>query len=156
MRRLIFAAPVAFVFALAACEGAGPKQAGGTLAGAGLGALAGSQVGKGKGKLVAVAVGTLAGAFLGSEVGKSLDRADRLYMQRTSQGALEKNKSGQASRWRNPDSGNSGTVQPTRTYRTAAGKYCREYQQTVTIAGKTESAFGTACRQPDGSWKVVN
>jgi surface antigen len=26
----------------------------------------------------------------------------------------------------------------------------------VTIVGKTERAYGTACRQPDGSWKIVN
>ena len=26
----------------------------------------------------------------------------------------------------------------------------------VNIGGKTEQAYGTACRQPDGSWKVVN
>ena len=24
----------------------------------------------------------------------------------------------------------------------------------VTIGGKDEKAYGTACRQPDGSWKV--
>ena len=39
-----------------------PKQTGGGLLGAGLGALIGSQVGSGKGKLAAVAVGALAGA----------------------------------------------------------------------------------------------
>jgi surface antigen len=39
---------------------------------------------------------------------------------------------------------------------TRTGAYCREFQQTVTIGGKTESAYGTACRQPDGTWKVVS
>jgi surface antigen len=37
-----------------------------------------------------------------------------------------------------------------------SGKYCREFQQTVTIGGKTEQAYGTACRQPDGSWQIVS
>ena len=45
---------------------------------------------------------------------------------------------------------------PTRTFQTASGQPCREYQQTVTIGGKTEEAYGTACRQPDGTWKIVN
>ena len=35
------------------------------------------------------------------------------------------------------------------------GTYCREYQQTVTIDGKQERSYGTACRQPDGTWKIV-
>ncbi|MDE0174320.1 MAG: RT0821/Lpp0805 family surface protein [Defluviicoccus sp.] len=140
--------------AVAACSG-GEKEKAGTVIGAGLGALAGAHVGKGPGKLFAVAVGTMAGAALGSEVGKSLDRADRLAMRRSTQGALEKNRTGAASEWRNPDSGNQGTVTPTRTYRTEAGRYCREYRQTITVGGRTEEGYGRACRQPDGSWRIV-
>ncbi len=34
------------------------------------------------------------------------------------------------------------------------GEQCREYQRTITIGGKTETAYGTACRQPDGTWKT--
>ena len=33
---------------------------------------------------------------------------------------------------------------------------CREFQRTITIGGKTEKAYGTACRQPDGTWKEVD
>jgi surface antigen len=40
-----------------------------------------------------------------------------------------------------------------RTYQ-SGGSYCREFQNDVTIDGKKENAYGTACRQPDGSWKV--
>ena len=141
--------------ALVGCSG-GEKEKAGTVIGAGLGALAGAHVGKGTGKMIAVAVGTLAGAALGGEVGKSLDRADRLAMRRSTQTALEKNRTGAASAWRNPDSGNRGTVTPTRTYRTGQGQYCREYQQTITVGGKTEQAYGRACRQPDGSWRIVD
>ena len=47
-----------------------PKQTIGTLLGAGAGALIGSNVGGGKGKLAAVAIGALGGAYLGSEIGK--------------------------------------------------------------------------------------
>ena len=157
MKLTRFALPVALMLALAACaQEQGNKQIGGTLIGAGLGALTGSQIGGGRGKLAAVAIGALAGAYLGSEVGKSLDRADRLAMRETSQTALEKNPVGRASSWSNPDTGHSGTVTPTRTYQTASGRTCREYQQTVTIDGRTEQAYGRACRQPDGSWKITN
>ena len=33
---------------------------------------------------------------------------------------------------------------------------CREFQQTITVGGRTETAYGTACRQPDGDWKIVS
>ena len=36
------------------------------------------------------------------------------------------------------------------------GKYCREYQKTVTIGNHIEKAYGTACLQPDGSWEMVS
>jgi surface antigen len=140
--------------ALSGCMGQGPKQTGGTIVGAAAGGLLGSQLGSGAGKLAATAVGALAGAWLGNEVGASLDKADKVAMQRSSQYALEKTKSGQTSNWSNPDSGNSGSVTPTNTYQNAEGKYCREYQQTITVAGKSQEAYGTACRQPDGAWKV--
>jgi len=32
---------------------------------------------------------------------------------------------------------------------------CREFQQTITIGGTTQEAYGTTCLQPDGSWKVT-
>ncbi len=133
-----------------------PKQAGGTLVGAGLGALAGSQIGSGRGQLAAVAVGALAGAFIGSEIGKSLDKADRLYAQQAQQKAHVA-PIGETISWNNPESGNSGTFIPTRDgTNTATGEYCREYQTTVNVGGKAESAYGTACRQPDGSWRIAN
>ena len=56
--------------------------------------------------------------------------------------------------WRNPDSGNSGSITPTRTYEIANGQYCREYRQTIVIGGEPQQAYGTACRQPDGTWQT--
>ncbi len=34
--------------------------------------------------------------------------------------------------------------------------YCREYQRNVTVGNHVEQSYGTACRQPDGAWKVVS
>ena len=148
--------PAVLALALAGCQSTGPKQTGGTLLGAAAGGLLGSQFGSGAGKLAATGLGIAAGAWLGSEIGASLDRADRLYANRTAQQSLEKSPTGVTSTWRNPDSGHSGTVTPTRTYKSPDGRYCREFQQTVTVGGKTEEAYGTACRQPDGSWQIVS
>ena len=131
-----------------------PKWSLGTLLGAGLGALAGSQIGGGTGRLAAVAICALGGAYLGGEVGRSLDRADRAHADRTARNALEYNRTGETIRWRNPHSGHSGTFTPTRTYQTAGGRDCREYQTTVTVGGRNKDAYGTACRQGDGTWKI--
>ncbi len=147
----------AAALSIAACaEGTGDKEAVGTLVGAGLGGLAGSQVGSGSGKLAAVGVGVLLGGLLGRHVGKSLDRADRIAADRAAQQSFEHERIGTTTSWSNPDSGHSGTFTPTRTYQTARGQPCREYTTTVIIDGRRETAYGTACREPDGTWKIIN
>lgn len=119
------------------------------------GAWVGSNVGKGKGNVAAIAAGTLLGGYLGKSVGASLDKADKAYMGSTYQKTLEANKTGQTSNWYNPDSGNSGTFTPARTYQSSGGSYCREFKQTITIDGLAQDAYGNACRQNDGSWKII-
>ncbi|MDH3703075.1 MAG: hypothetical protein OEU46_17350 [Alphaproteobacteria bacterium] len=37
-----------------------------------------------------------------------------------------------------------------------AGGPCREFQESIVIDGKPQRAYGTACRQPDGTWKRVS
>lgn len=32
--------------------------------------------------------------------------------------------------------------------------YCREYTQHVSVGGRVENSYGTACMQPDGSWET--
>ena len=141
---------------LAGCQsGAGNKEVGGSLLGAGVGGLLGAQVGNGTGKLAAVAIGVLGGALLGNQIGQSLDKADRVYAERNAMNALETSQAGTASTWRNPDSGHSGTFTPTRTYQTAQGQNCRDYEQTIFVDGKAETATGRACRNDDGTWKIV-
>lgn len=144
--------------ALGACntfDGAGNKQLIGTGGGAILGGLAGSTIGKGSGQLWATGAGVLLGGLLGSEIGSSLDRADQAYAQQANQRAYTA-PVGETIRWNNPDSGNYGTITPVRDGRTSSGGYCREYQQTIYVGGKQQSGYGTACQQPDGSWKVVS
>jgi surface antigen len=158
MPRLPCLALVALIaLGLAGCANSeyGPKQTVGAVAGAAGGGLLGAQFGHGPGQLAATAAGTLLGALLGSEIGKSLDRTDKLYAAGAEVHALEYTPSGTVTSWQNPDSGASGTITPTRTYQTASGQYCREFQQQATVAGKTQQVYGTACRQPDGSWKLV-
>lgn len=136
--------------ALVACAG-GQKETAGTLLGGAVGGVMGSHVGGGHGRTAGIIIGTLIGALVGQDIGRTLDDADELRAARV----LEKNKTGQSSTWSNPDRGTQVTVEPTKTYQVASGEYCREYQTEVTVGGKTERAYGTACRQPDGQWKIV-
>ena len=46
-----------------------------------------------------------------------------------------------------------GTVAPMRG---DARAECREFQQTIMIGGQATKAYGTACRQADGTWKIVH
>ena len=83
-------------------------------------------------------------------------QADRLAQATSFQNALEYNRSGTATRWRNPDTAGTGATVPVRTFQVADGRYCREFQQTIIIDGRQERGYGTACRQPDGHWQIVN
>jgi surface antigen len=146
----------ALALSLAACSntGMGTKEGVGTVIGGAGGAWAGSTIGKGSGRIVATAAGTLLGAFLGNQIGRSLDRVDEMHAEQSAQQALERYPDGQSASWSNPNTGHSGYTTPTTTYQTSQGQYCREYQTAVVIDGQTQSAHGTACRQPDGTWQI--
>jgi|GEM_PF-142751 len=136
--------------ALAGQRGENVNQIGGAVIGGVAGGIIGSQIGKGSGRTAAIIGGTLAGAALGSYVGGYMDRADQEYMSR----ALETRPTGEAVSWQNPDTGYQYQFTPVRTYKTPEGQYCREFTTQVTIGGEIKDAYGTACRMPDGSWKI--
>ncbi len=156
LSRVIVSALVGLALVGCASSDYGTKQTVGALAGAGAGGLLGAQVGEGSTRLAATAAGTLLGAFLGNEVGKSLDRADAVHASRAQYQALEYTPSGQATAWRNPDTGHYGRVTPIETYDTGGGSYCREFQHQAQIGGRSREVYGTACRTPDGQWQAVN
>ncbi len=122
------------------------------LLGGAAGGLLGAQIGKGRGQLAAVAAGTLLGFLVGNNVGRSMDEADQTCLTQS----LEHAEDGQEIAWNNPDSGARYQVTPTKTIEVAEGRYCREYTTTAVIGGKTQSTYGKACRQPDGSWRLVS
>ncbi len=37
-----------------------------------------------------------------------------------------------------------------------SANYCRDFTQTIIIDGVEKNAYGKACLQPDGSWRIVN
>jgi surface antigen len=139
---------------LAACVGPampGPKTQLGAATGAAAGGLIGAAAG---GKTKGIIAGVLLGGLAGGAIGNALDQYDREYAMANSYHALERTPSGTTSSWQNPDSGNSGSLTPMQTYETSSG-YCREFEQTIRVGGRNESGYGRACRQVDGSWRIV-
>jgi surface antigen len=130
------------------------KQTAGTLLGGAAGAWAGSQIGGGSGNIVATGVGAVAGALLGGQIGAYMDDQDRELMYKSTQNSLETGRTGYENEWRNPDSGNYGSVVPQQAYQ-QNGQYCRDYTQTIYVDGQKEVARGKACRETDGTWRVI-
>jgi surface antigen len=127
-----------------------PKASIGALGGATVGGLIAGAAGGGA---AAIAGAVIGGALLGGFAGNALDQRDKRLAAEAQQRALESAPTGTPVTWKNPDSGHAGTVTPGRAYQ-SGDTYCREFQSHVTIDGKPDRAYGTACRQPDGSWKV--
>ncbi len=123
----------------------------GTLLGAVAGGLAGSTIGDGRGQVAATLGGVLIGAAIGSSLSGPQSYADHGCVVQT----FERAPTGQAVVWDNPDIGARYSLTPTRTWEAEEGRYCREYNSVAEIGGRTQSVYGTACRQPDGSWEIV-
>ena len=101
-----------------------------------------------------IVAGALLGTLAGSEIGRRLDEADRMKMGMATSDALNNNKIGTSSRWQSDRSDIAGAVTPTRDYTDENGNYCREIKQTVVIGGETQQETGQACREKDGSWSL--
>jgi surface antigen len=142
------------VATLVGCQSMGQRETLGTFGGAALGGLVGAQIGGGSGRAIATAVGIMGGAMLGRGIGQQLDSVDAQRHSRTFYTALENNRTGTISRWQNHSRRSSGYTVPVKSFESSDGKYCREYQSVVTVAGRSQNAYGTACRQLDGSWQI--
>ncbi len=149
MKKIIVLALASLVtLSLVGCEN---KQQVGTLSGAAIGGLLGSQLGGGSAKIFTAVGGAVVGGLLGGEIGKYMDKQDLQNMQ----SAIVNTPVNQNATWTNSKTDTMYTVTPTKNYN-QNGEYCREYQTTVTVDGKSQKAYGTACRQPNGSWHIVS
>lgn len=156
-------ASAALALSLAACAGSpdgsgpGPRENTGTLLGAGTGALLGAAVaGGGTGdRLAGAAIGGLLGGLVGNRIGAAMDDEDKKRAYEAQMAALERGQSGAPVAWKNPDSGRYGTIVPGPAYQAGDGRNCRSYTHTIYISGRPETARGTACRNPDGTWTPV-
>lgn len=108
--------------------------------------------------LAILLVGGLGGHYLGDfglhSVEVATSNSDVLLRQETLRRSLDKELSGTAVVWRNPDSSQAGSVTPIRTFRAKTGQYCREFEEHYSSHNGPRSEGGIACRGDDGIWQV--
>lgn len=88
----------------------------------------------------------------GGNTGPFISAYDRRY----AANVFEAAPSLQTVAWQNPDDETAYQLTPVRSYQLSTGAYCREYQAAVNIGGRAQNSFGTACRTPDGAWRIMN
>ncbi len=149
-RKRISAGFLMLVLSLVVLSGCASQQQKGTIIGGVAGALIGSVIGDGSGQNVAIAAGAIAGSLIGSSIGQRFDEQDQSRIAYS----MERN---QRSSWRNSTTGNRYTVMPSSTLApSSSNQQCREFTVDTEIGNRTETAYGTACRQNDGSWKIAS
>jgi len=126
-----------------------------------VGGIIGNQFGKGSGKTAATVGGIVLGGIAGNAIAKDAckdQRHDAYYYNNTYYDAFNGDE-GQEYEWRNPNTSNYGYVTAGEYYDEGYGGYsgpCRQFEQRVYIDGRPETATGVACRQPDGTWRIVS
>jgi outer membrane lipoprotein SlyB len=137
------------------------KRTIGTIGGGILGAAAGTQVGQGRGRILAVLAGAAAGAYVGSRIGSRLDERDRNKMAEATRTAAE---SGQTQAFRNDSTGLEGRAEvidsQTRPIQVQGGKTepreCRTVKQTIRTQGYPDLQDNVVtCKGPNG-WEVAS
>ncbi|MBK1625386.1 glycine zipper 2TM domain-containing protein [Afifella marina DSM 2698] len=133
----------------------GQREGIGTLGGAVVGGVLGNQIGHGSGRVAATAIGALAGGLIGNRVGANMDQQARQQALAAEYQALEYGAPGRPVQWQANSGNYRGEIVPGQTYQINSVD-CRDYAHTIYIEGSPQVARGTACRQPDGTWRPVS
>ncbi|MFM9863799.1 MAG: glycine zipper 2TM domain-containing protein [Micropepsaceae bacterium] len=142
-------------------DGCNDNAAVGTVVGAVAGGVIGNQFGKGSGNTAATVGGVILGGIAGNAIARDAcrnERADAYYYNRSYYDAFEQPEYGRRYEWRNPHNGNYGYVTPTRRSegrRAGYGRECREFSQIVYVNGRQYEDVSVACRDDNGSWRIV-
>jgi surface antigen len=122
--------------------------AAGALGGGAISGLACSQLGKGNGKTAIVGACSMLGGITGLLMG--LQYSQQRQVAQAYQNPRVPLQQPQAMQ-------DEGVLRMGKTFSDpSTGEYCREFQHTAKVSGKTQKLYGTACQQPDGTWKVIS
>ncbi|PCI41467.1 MAG: hypothetical protein COB46_03630 [Rhodospirillaceae bacterium] len=155
-RLLRATATLCLMIALGACSWNEDRtgKIGGAVGGI-LGGIAGSNVSNGSGRTAAIILGATLGTMWGEDIAHGMSNADKIFAERTTKDTLEYGKPGENTTWSNPETGSSGNVVANETYTNKDGENCRNFETTAHIEGEDRTTTGTACKMPDGEWKVM-
>ena len=143
---------IAGALAIAGCQAS--NETVGQATGAIAGGVIGNQFGGGSGRVAATIVGALAGGVIGGSIGRGLDNRSREAALAAEYNALERGTVGQPVAWQGTN-GTYGQVVPQQPYQVGS-QNCRRYTHTIYIDGVPQEASGTACRNPDGTWRPLS
>lgn len=129
--------------------GENPNAKGGTLIGAVAGGLIGSRFGSGGGQAAAIIAGAAVGGYVGNRIGTYMDRQDQINYQN----AVSNTPVGSEANWTNQRTHATYTVRPIKQYH-SSGRICRRYKTSVVINGKLRTAYGRACKDAQGRWRI--
>lgn len=132
----------------------GKPDPAGVLVGALIGGLLGQAAGDDDAG--ATIAGVIIGGALGASLTRDLDCEDRSYAYRSYYDGFNSGRPGSYHRWRNPYNQHRGEVRIDGYYADPAGFRCTTFTQTIYIDGRPRTGVGRACRQPDGTWAIVN
>jgi surface antigen len=94
------------------------------------------------------------GGLVGGPFGAALGQPDRLAAFEAEYKALEYSKGGELVTWAGKTGAAGGKVVAAQPYRVGS-QDCRQYIHELTLSGATSSARGTACRNNDGTWSLL-
>ncbi len=160
MRR---SSPLLLGIVLAAALGAsGPARAGdasvlGTAFGAITGGVLGNQIGQGSGRFLSTTLGVAIGGSVGNSIGQEIDR-DNARSRYASPGYgyyASEDVFAPISYYSYTPNYVAPPAPPPTYIDQNAGTYCREFSQEIRIDGNPVESYGTACLQPDGTWRIV-
>jgi surface antigen len=121
----------------------------GAVVGAGAGAAVGSMVGSKSSRTTNILIGAGIGLLLGYIIGNEWDKHDQEQMDKT----LEHGRSGEKTRWVNPDTGNEFEVTPGQPVQRHGRVFRKVDVTTTTPQGRTATETAEAYRKDDGTWQ---
>ncbi len=127
---------------VAGCGTTGSKQ--GSAASASAGAIGGGK-----------STAAMNGGLVNGSIGTGLSASEKRSALQAEYKALEYTASGQSVAWKGDQANHYGEVVAAQPYRVGS-QDCRQYAQTVNTGGASATARGTACRNADGSWTLLN
>jgi surface antigen len=94
------------------------------------------------------------GGIGANDIGRGMAGQERLIAADAEYRALEYGQSGTPIEWTDPANHQHGSIVPDKPY-LEGNHYCRAYTHTIYGSAPPLTAKGTACRDPDGTWRNV-